>query len=127
MVVSWAAEGLSALEPGSLIWFRIVTKKEPNGVWTLGSLVGVADEKVTVKSRVGRPVEHVVPLVDAEPANPDILDGVPDLTSLSHLNEPSILNDLDYRYAEDTIYTRAGPVLIALNPCKEVRPQPPPA
>lgn len=55
------------------------------------------------------------------PANPVILDGVPDLTNLTYLNEPSILHGLNLRYAEDEIYTHAGPVLIAINPFKQVR------
>lgn len=54
------------------------------------------------------------------PANPTILDGVPDLTNLTYLNEPSILHGLNLRYAEDLIYTHAGPVLIAINPFKQV-------
>ena len=33
------------------------------------------------------------------PANPAILDAVPDLTSLTYLNEPSILHDLNQRCA----------------------------
>lgn len=53
------------------------------------------------------------------PANPVILDGVPDLTGLTYLNEPSILHGLNLRYSEDLIYTHAGPVLIAINPFKQ--------
>ncbi|GFH05914.1 Myosin motor domain-containing protein, partial [Haematococcus lacustris] len=45
-------------------------------------------------------------------------EAIPDLTHLSYLNEPGILCNLGRRYAEDAIYTFAGPVLIALNPCK---------
>lgn len=37
------------------------------------------------------------------PANPPILDGVNDLTSLSYLNEPSILHDLHQRYSNDQV------------------------
>ena len=36
------------------------------------------------------------------PANPVILDGVPDLTGLTYLNEPSILHGLNLRYSEDS-------------------------
>lgn len=80
------------------------------------------------------------------PANPDILDGVDDLIQMSYLNEPSVLYNLQYRYSRDLIYvrtihqaldcswssqclficvllslqTKAGPVLIAINPLKEV-------
>ncbi|GAB2211111.1 hypothetical protein Droror1_Dr00016402 [Drosera rotundifolia] len=53
-------------------------------------------------------------------ANPDILDGVVDLMQLSYLNEPSVLYNLQYRYDRNMIYTKAGPVLVALNPFKRV-------
>ncbi|KAG6654819.1 hypothetical protein CIPAW_05G171900 [Carya illinoinensis] len=53
-------------------------------------------------------------------ANPDILDGVDDLMQLSYLNEPSVLYNLQYRYNRDIIYTKAGPVLVAINPFKKV-------
>ena len=37
------------------------------------------------------------------PANPPILDGVNDLTSLSYLNEPAILHDLRQRYSVEQV------------------------
>ena len=40
------------------------------------------------------------------PANPAILDGVNDLTSLSYLNEPSILHDLHQRYTDEQARSR---------------------
>ncbi|KAF5838685.1 hypothetical protein DUNSADRAFT_2380 [Dunaliella salina] len=52
------------------------------------------------------------------PANPKLQEGIPDLTHLSYLNEPGITYNLESRYQGDEIYTFAGPVLIALNPCK---------
>ncbi|KAL4391033.1 hypothetical protein AHAS_Ahas03G0204600 [Arachis hypogaea] len=57
------------------------------------------------------------------PANPNILEGVDDLIQLSYLNEPSVLYNLKSHYAQDLIYLRskAGPVLIALNPLKDVQ------
>ena len=54
------------------------------------------------------------------PANPSLLDGIDDLTRLSYLNEPSILHDLHQRYATGSIYTLAGPVLVAVNPLRPV-------
>ncbi|XP_015577619.1 myosin-1 [Ricinus communis] len=94
-------------------WFQL-----PNGDWHLGrtistsgieSVILLSDEKVLkVKS------ESLVP------ANPDILDGVDDLMQLSYLNEPSVLYNLQYRYNQDMIYTKAGPVLVAINPFKKV-------
>lgn len=85
---------------------------------------------------------------DLLPANPDILEGIEDLIQLSYLNEPSVLHNLQYRYTQDMIYvglllwlvfpaqliiylfsyaartpcmqSKAGPILIALNPFKDV-------
>nr|AAB71526.1 unconventional myosin [Helianthus annuus] len=54
------------------------------------------------------------------PANPEILDGVDDLMQLSYLNEPSVLYNLQYRYDRDMIYSKAGPVLVAINPFKKI-------
>ena len=43
-------------------------------------------------------------------------DTVDDLTTLSHLNEPSVLNSVKLRYSKKIIYTFSGIVLIAINP-----------
>ena len=40
------------------------------------------------------------------------------LVDLHHLNEPSILNTLLYRYKQDKIYTLNGNILISINPYK---------
>jgi hypothetical protein len=67
----------------------------------------------------GKPLDGV-PVTALMPANPEVQATIPDLTQLSYLNEPSILGNLQLRYQADMIYTCAGPVLIALNPCKEL-------
>ncbi|KAI3717859.1 hypothetical protein L1987_69746 [Smallanthus sonchifolius] len=54
------------------------------------------------------------------PANTEVLDGVDDLVELSYLNAPSVLHNLQYRYNHDIIYSKAGPVLLAFNPFKDV-------
>lgn len=48
--------------------------------------------------------------------NPDILEGVDDLTKLSYMHEAAILHNLHVRYATSQIYTFTGPILIAVNP-----------
>lgn len=49
--------------------------------------------------------------------NPDILLGKDDLTHLSCLSEPEILNNLRYRFEQlQTIYTYSGICLVAINP-----------
>lgn len=45
---------------------------------------------------------------------------VENLVNLFVLNEPSILECLQLRYADDKIYTYTGPILIALNPFKQI-------
>lgn len=47
-------------------------------------------------------------------------DPVDDLTTLSHLNEPSVLNSVKLRYADRIIYTFSGVVLIAVNPFEKM-------
>ncbi|KAJ2288971.1 Myosin type-2 heavy chain 1, partial [Coemansia sp. RSA 355] len=52
--------------------------------------------------------------------NPPQLEGIDDLTSLSYLNEPAVLHNLQARYAMHNIYTYSGIVLVALNPFARV-------
>jgi myosin-5 len=48
--------------------------------------------------------------------NPNILEGVDDMTTLSYLHEPAILHNLQTRYSLNIIYTFTGTILIAVNP-----------
>ena len=51
------------------------------------------------------------------PANPAFQDDLDDVSQLSHLNEATLLHHIASRYLEQQqIYTRAGPVLVAMNP-----------
>ncbi|KAJ2676508.1 Myosin type-2 heavy chain 1 [Coemansia spiralis] len=52
--------------------------------------------------------------------NPPLLEGIDDLTNLSHLNEPAVLHNLQVRYDMHNIYTYSGIVLVALNPFARV-------
>ena len=54
----------------------------------------------------------------AEVSGDTSLLGVPpnDLTTLTHLHEPSVIYCLRRRYEQGLIYTATGPILIALNP-----------
>ncbi|KAG0457499.1 hypothetical protein HPP92_022656 [Vanilla planifolia] len=89
----------------------------PDGEWVLGKIISSGAESV-----VSLPEGKVLKVKTESllPANPEILDGVDDLMQLSYLNEPSVLYNLQYRYIQDMIYTKAGPVLVAINPFKEV-------
>lgn len=52
--------------------------------------------------------------------NPPVLETTEDLTTLSYLNEPSVLHAIRMRYAQLNIYTYSGIVLIATNPFQKV-------
>ncbi|KAL1930542.1 hypothetical protein VTP01DRAFT_10704 [Rhizomucor pusillus] len=53
--------------------------------------------------------------------NPPKMENTDDLTNLSHLNEPSVLNTIRTRYMQRNIYTYSGIVLIATNPFARVQ------
>ena len=98
------------LVPGSKAWVR-----DGDG-WVAGKIVkaeGADGFRVLMEGET-----RAVPKGDLEPANPDMLQGICDLTKLTFLNEPSIMANVTERYAEDKIYTKAGPVLVAMNPFK---------
>ncbi|KAL2472850.1 Myosin-2 [Forsythia ovata] len=90
----------------------------PNKLWESGLIQSISGDKALVLLSDGSVV--TVPTGELLPANPDILEGVHDLIQLSYLNEPSVLHNLQYRYSQDIIYSKAGPVLIAVNPFKDV-------
>lgn len=52
--------------------------------------------------------------------NPSMLEASDDLTNLSHLNEPAVLQAIRLRYVQKEIYTYSGIVLIATNPFARV-------
>ena len=61
-----------------------------------------------------------VPLHALDPANPSVQDELDDIGELSHLNEASMYHLLASRFvASRRMYTRAGPVLVALNPYEQ--------
>jgi len=118
-------DAVAELERGSKAWHRrapndwvLVELRERDaaaGTWTVAVVGGGGGRR---SSSVAAADEQAVPDALLAPANPDLQAGQSDLTQLSYLNEPSILGMLADRYREDAIYTAAGPVLIAVNPCK---------
>ncbi|XP_068639528.1 myosin-1-like [Aristolochia californica] len=95
------------------VWCRL-----PQGDWELGKIQSISGEDVCVLLAGGN--IKTVSTENILPANPDILEGIDDLIQLSYLNEPSVLHNLQKRYSKDEVYTKAGPVLVAINPFKEV-------
>ena len=115
----WKEDTLEGLGKGSRVWYR--TK---SGVWQQATLQSISGSTCSLATDspngegTGKPTTAI--LSEVLPANPPLLEQVPDLTTLSFLNEPSILHTLHQRYNQDAIYTHAGPVLIAVNPFKNV-------
>ncbi|XP_019449127.1 PREDICTED: myosin-2-like isoform X2 [Lupinus angustifolius] len=93
--------------------------KQSRGHWELGTIRSTSGEEASVLLSNG----NVTKVAKSEllPANPSILEGMDDLAKLSYLNEPSILHNLKLRYSKEMIYTKAGPILIALNPFKDLQ------
>ncbi|KAI4291830.1 myosin heavy chain 9/10/11/14 [Pancytospora philotis] len=52
--------------------------------------------------------------------NPSKFDRVENLSMLSHLNEPSVLHNLEMRYEDARMYTYSGLFLLALNPYRSM-------
>ncbi|KAM7495492.1 hypothetical protein LguiB_030101 [Lonicera macranthoides] len=95
------------------------SKKLQSSDWESGQIQSTSGENASVLLADGRDV--TVSTGELLPANPNILEGVDDLIQLSYLNEPSVLHNLQYRYSHDIIYTKAGPVLIAINPFRDLQ------
>ncbi|PIA29054.1 hypothetical protein AQUCO_06300017v1 [Aquilegia coerulea] len=109
----WGDNIQNVLKKKLRVWCRL-----SNGQWESGKTQSSSGEDALVMLSDGRIVK--VPTENLLPANPDILEGVDDLIQLSYLNEPSVLYDLQYRYQHNMIYTKAGPVLVAINPFKHL-------
>ncbi|KAJ1659930.1 Myosin type-2 heavy chain 1 [Dispira simplex] len=112
---------------GTKVWF-------PDNVegWVRGEVIhkttkGPATE-LKFETVTGKTVQLSVTTADIEAkkadlpplCNPPILEGIDDLTHLSHLHEPAVLHNIRTRYAQHNIYTYSGIVLIAVNPFQRV-------
>ncbi|XP_017462508.1 PREDICTED: unconventional myosin-VIIa-like, partial [Rhagoletis zephyria] len=59
-------------------------------------------------------------MVSDEPIGSRASDGVADLTLISNIDEGGINENLRVRYENQSIYTYAGSILIAVNPYEEL-------
>ncbi|XP_052729904.1 myosin-1 isoform X2 [Vigna angularis] len=91
------------------LWLQL-----PNGDWELVKIITTSGAESLISLPDGKVLK--VKEDNLVPANPNILNGVDDLMELSYLNVPADLFILQYRYNQDMIYTKAGPVLVAVNP-----------
>ncbi|KAH7652933.1 Myosin ATPase protein [Dioscorea alata] len=90
----------------------------PTGKWELGKVQSISGNNARILLSDAKVL--TVAVENLSPANPVMLDNVDDLIKLSYLNEPSVLHNLNQRYSHDMIYTKAGRILIAFNPFKDI-------
>ncbi|KAK7332844.1 hypothetical protein VNO80_29600 [Phaseolus coccineus] len=95
---------------GSLVWVE-----DPEVSWIDGQVSKIkgndAEIETTNGKKVLRKLSKIYPKDMEAPAG-----GVDDMTKLSYLHEPGVLQNLKIRYELNEIYTYTGNILIAINP-----------
>ncbi|CAN8292826.1 unnamed protein product [Cochlearia groenlandica] len=93
---------------GSHVWVQ-----DPHLAWIDGEVTRIDGKNVHVLTAKGDTVVKNVyfPKDTEAPAG-----GVDDMTKLSYLHEPGVLQNLETRYELNEIYTYTGNILIAVNP-----------
>ena len=86
--------------------------------FVLCTVTSAGADKVSVRDAQGRDGE--LKSDELYPVNPASQDGSRDNTELMYLQEPHMLHNLRVRYGRDEIYTRAGAILISVNPFKQL-------
>ncbi|KAL1518502.1 hypothetical protein AB1Y20_002793 [Prymnesium parvum] len=102
-----------AWQPSDRVWLRTEEEGTPFAI-----AVVISASAHDCRCRVEHTgVEVKVPFHELQRANAAVQDDCDDLSKLSHLNEPALFHLVQLRYKRlKQIYTRAGPILLALNP-----------
>ncbi|KAH0450435.1 hypothetical protein IEQ34_021127 [Dendrobium chrysotoxum] len=113
VIAAEAAENRAT--PGNIVVGTHVWVEDPVLAWIDGEVVQIKGNEIHVRTIKGKTVVANVSKVfpkDTE-APPG---GVDDMTRLSYLHEPGVLQNLATRYELNEIYTYTGNILIAVNP-----------
>ncbi|XP_042004370.1 myosin-17-like [Salvia splendens] len=95
---------------GSHVWVE-----DPALAWVDGQVSQIDGQDVHVKTKNGkRVVANISKVFPKDTEAPP--GGVDDMTKLSYLHEPGVLQNLATRYELNEIYTYTGNILIAINP-----------
>lgn len=100
----------SKIVVGSLVWLE-----DPEVAWIDGEVVKISGEDITVNLTSGKTVVTILSSIYPKDAEAPPC-GVDDMTKLSYLHEPGVLQNLKSRYDMNEIYTYTGNILIAVNP-----------
>nr|GMC58944.1 myosin-17-like [Ipomoea batatas] len=95
---------------GSHVWVE-----DPQLAWINGEIVKIDGQNVHVNTTNGKKVVAKISKVFPEDTEAPP-GGVDDMTKLSYLHEPGVLQNLAARYELNEIYTYTGNILIAVNP-----------
>lgn len=94
---------------------RYVWVKDPEKAFVRGWIVEeLSDSKIVVQYESGAQIETSIDQVDK--VNPAKFDKADDMAELTHLNEASVIHNLQTRYQSDLIYTYSGLFLVTINP-----------
>ncbi|CAA0838022.1 Myosin-15 [Striga hermonthica] len=99
-----------ALRKGSRVWLE-----DKDSAWVEAEVFGFIGKQVQVLTLSGKKVLTAPEKLQPRDGESD-LGGVDDMTKLTYLNEPGVLDNLRRRYALNEIYTYTGSILIAVNP-----------
>lgn len=95
---------------GSHIWVE-----DPSLAWIDGQVTKINGQEAEIQITDGRKI--VAKLSKLYPKDMEApAGGVDDMTKLSYLHEPGVLQNLKIRYELNEIYTYTGNILIAINP-----------
>ncbi|XP_010476915.1 PREDICTED: myosin-5 [Camelina sativa] len=97
---------------GSHVWVE-----DPHLAWIDGQVTRIDGDNIHVKTNKGKTVVTNV-YFPKDTEVPPV--GVDDMTKLSYLHEPGVLQNLKTRYELNEIYTYTGNILIAVNPFKRL-------
>ncbi|CAI8603321.1 unnamed protein product [Vicia faba] len=99
---------------GSHVWIE-----DPEVAWIDGQVLKINGKDAEIETSDGK--KAVANLSKIFPKDMEALpDGVDDMTKLSYLHEPGVLQNLKARYELNKIYTYTGNVLIAINPFQKL-------
>ncbi|KAF5936449.1 hypothetical protein HYC85_027578 [Camellia sinensis] len=99
-----------SLRKGCKVWVE-----DRDLAWVAAEVVDFLGKQVQLLTASGKKVLAFPAKLFPRDADADH-GGVDDMTKLTYLNEPGVLDNLERRYALNEIYTYTGSILIAVNP-----------
>eukprot|EP00961_Rhodomonas_salina_P002552 35525-Rhodomonas_salina.4 len=104
-----------SLGTASRVWLQSGSFKYVSGI-----VDSVTNTEVIVTTEEGVSISVPKGSAKLSQRTPAAMETTEDLSSLPDLNEPNMLHSLKCRYLQGDIYTRTGPILVALNPWQKL-------